>query len=182
MYTSSLPGCGCSGNVFVDLQGDKGERGVLTLRNKGGSFRPVQVSVWGGHVGCRGRGKPWCCAGQTEAEHLASSGCLGFDMSAYLHLNLCCALPHRIHAGRRVQLLPAGIGLPDAAACGARWAQGLAPGAAGGGGHGVGHHPLLPLRQGEEGGAVGTCVGAVLGQRGMWDAQQCMGSGLLSAA
>ncbi|PRW59715.1 lipoxygenase homology domain-containing 1 isoform A [Chlorella sorokiniana] len=43
VYTSSLPGCGCTGNVFVDLQGDKGESGVLTLRNKGGSFRPGQA-------------------------------------------------------------------------------------------------------------------------------------------
>jgi hypothetical protein len=43
VHTSSLAGCGTGGNVFVDLRGEKGPSGVLTLRNKGGSFRPGQV-------------------------------------------------------------------------------------------------------------------------------------------
>ncbi len=55
MYTSSLPGCGCTGNVFVDLQGDKGESGVLTLCNKGGSFRPGQVRMCRAAGGVDGR-------------------------------------------------------------------------------------------------------------------------------
>ena len=46
VYTSSLPGCGTGGNVFVDLQGGRAGSGVLTLRNKGGSFRPGQVGGW----------------------------------------------------------------------------------------------------------------------------------------
>jgi hypothetical protein len=51
VFTSSLAGCGTGGNVFVDLVGERGASGVLTLRNKGGSFRPGQVGDWGG--GCQ---------------------------------------------------------------------------------------------------------------------------------
>ena len=58
VYTSSLPGCGCTGNVFVGLQGDKGDSDVLTLRNKGGSFRPGQVSCIGHLLGGRYLCKP----------------------------------------------------------------------------------------------------------------------------
>ena len=51
MHTSALPGCGTGGNVFLDLKGDKGSSGVLTLRNKGGSFRPGQVCCGGDAAG-----------------------------------------------------------------------------------------------------------------------------------
>jgi hypothetical protein len=47
VFTSSLAGCGTGGNVFVDLVGKRGARGLLTLRNKGGGFRPGQVGGLG---------------------------------------------------------------------------------------------------------------------------------------
>lgn len=45
VHTASQAGCGTAGNVFVDLQGERAgaSSGVLTLRNKGGSFRPSQA-------------------------------------------------------------------------------------------------------------------------------------------
>lgn len=43
VHTSSLAGCGTAGNVFVELKGERTPSGVLTLRNKGGSFRPGQA-------------------------------------------------------------------------------------------------------------------------------------------
>jgi hypothetical protein len=44
VHTSSVAGGGTAGNVFVDLRGEGPPSGVLTLRNRGGSFRPGQVS------------------------------------------------------------------------------------------------------------------------------------------
>ncbi|KAL4458577.1 hypothetical protein ABPG75_013442 [Micractinium tetrahymenae] len=46
VFTSAIAGCGTSGNVCLDLQGDKASSGVLTLRNKGGSFRPAQADTF----------------------------------------------------------------------------------------------------------------------------------------
>ena len=44
VHTSSVAGGGTAGNVFIDMKGEGAPSGVLTLRNRGGSFRPGQVS------------------------------------------------------------------------------------------------------------------------------------------
>lgn len=61
VHTSSVAGGGTAGNVCLDLTGDASSSGVLTLRNKGGSFRPGQV---GREEGTRG----WDWRGDSAGE------------------------------------------------------------------------------------------------------------------
>lgn len=80
VLTSSVAGCGTAGNVCLDLQGDKGSSGVLTLRNKGGSFRPGQV------------GSGWLCVETHSVGNLTMSlHCLAGHQhkSPSFHLHLC---------------------------------------------------------------------------------------------
>ena len=84
VYTSSLPGCGCTGNAFVELQGERGESGVLTLRNKGGSFRPGQV----GGAAC-----PWDGGAASASARPLLSG-LGYRPAASKSTLSCCPRPH----------------------------------------------------------------------------------------
>lgn len=152
VLTSAIAGCGTSGNVCLDLIGETAASGVLTLRNKGGSFRPAQVCgaadiVWGGwgggwgRVGVRGGvgglGKGW------NTLLGASHECRQLTWHHAAHD--CLPLP-TLPTGRHLQLPPAQPGRPVPAARGARRPPRVAPGACGGGGHRQRHHLLLPRR------------------------------------